>query len=119
MFFLVVLTHLWTHFRFHKLADGVAYQFLVVGERKIHRFASNRDASTPARIFPSSRCSPGRRESLGIPTAIILARPSTPMTSVAQASACMSCPIPPHQIIYFYNKMNIPKYLAAPILLAL
>jgi peptidoglycan-N-acetylglucosamine deacetylase len=55
----------------------------------------------------------------GFPLPIILARPSTPMTSVAQASVCMSCPIPPHQIIYFYNKMNVPKYLAAPILLAL
>ncbi len=48
-FLAVALGYGRAHFGFHKLADGVANQFLVVAERKIHRFGCTRDANTGGR----------------------------------------------------------------------
>ena len=48
-FLAVALSYGRAHFGFHELADSIANQFLVVAERKIHRFGCIRDANTGGR----------------------------------------------------------------------
>ena len=52
--FAISLFHRGPHFVLHELADGVANQFLMVVEGKIHRLLGTNDATT-TRKFPMRR----------------------------------------------------------------